>query len=102
MAMIINFKNNKMELVIENDLIAQFVDEYRAKIDEREDLIEDMDELSVDMSLVKNIDSVGITFIVSLYRKMYLEGKEFYIKNASEEIRKLFQLMKLDEVFDIE
>ena len=93
---------NKIEMLIQEDLVAHNVDDFRRDISHREDFLEDADVLTVDIAGAQNIDSVGISFLLGMYRKMYLEGKEFYITGASEDIMKLFQLMKLDEILEVE
>ena len=43
----------------------------------------------------------GVTFIISIYKKMKVLGKKFSISGATEEVQGLFKLMKLNQFFEM-
>lgn len=95
-------EGNLMKFVIENDLIAPNVKKMNIILMEALDDIGEIDEVIIDLDSIENIDSVGVSFVVSLYKNISNEGLEFRIVNASNDIVQLFKLMRLDEFFIIE
>lgn len=91
-----------LKFVIQNDLIAPNVKKMNEVLMEALDETEDIDEVIIDLNKIENIDSVGVSFVVSLYKNISNEGLEFRIVNASNDIIQLFKLMRLDEFFIIE
>jgi anti-anti-sigma factor len=95
-------KDNLMKFIIEKDLIAPNVKKMNVVLDEALKEIDSIDEVVIDLNNIENIDSVGVSFVVSLYKNISNEGLEFRIINASDDIIQLFKLMRLDEFFIIE
>lgn len=56
----------------------------------------------LDLKGVKDVDSRGITFVVGLYKEAQRRNKRFKVIGANEDVYWLFNLMKLNEVFDVE
>jgi anti-anti-sigma factor len=59
-------------------------------------------ELIFDLCNTENIDSVGVTFVISLYKAMKSKKKSFRIVGANDDVQSLFKLMKLDQFFEID
>lgn len=95
-------KGNLMKFIIEKDLIAPNVKKMKIVLEESLKEIDEIDEVVVDLNNIENIDSVGVSFVVSVYKNISNEGLEFRIINASNDIVQLFKLMRLDEFFIIE
>jgi len=103
--MIKTIENDAIYIKMQKDLIAPNISEFKAKIVEfleEDEESEDLDEVVLNLSEINNIDSMGVTFIVGLYKSIVKEGKSFRIEGSSDDIKQLFKLMKLDEFFDIE
>ncbi len=97
-----NVEGSVVQLFLERDLTANNIASFQRDID---DLLADEDdfiELVLDLSDTKNIDSVGVTFVIGQYKKMQGEGRLFRISGASKDVKSLFKLMKLDQFFDLE
>ncbi len=95
-------KDSVIELLLEKDLTANNVESFNKDI---ELLLKDEDdfvELVLNLSNTKNIDSVGVTFIIGQYKKMQSDGCLFRISGASNDVKSLFKLMKLDQFFELE
>ena len=90
-----------MRLMVMDNLTANHIQTHKDKLDEI--LSSDMQfgEVVLDLSRVKNIDSVGVTFVIGLYKRIDALPKTFKVAGASDDIIRLFKLMKLDEFFDI-
>lgn len=91
-------------LIIEmvDDLVANVVrnnlDKAKATIDNNSSF----DSVTLDISNVDSIDSIGVTFVVGLYKTSVENNKKFKVMGASEDIVNLFSLMRLDEIFTVE
>ncbi len=91
-----------LKLVLEKDLTANHIADFERDV---ADLLKDEDdfvELVLDLTNTKNIDSVGITFVIGQYKQMKGDGRLFRISGASNDVKSLFKLMKLDQFFDLE
>jgi anti-sigma B factor antagonist len=66
-------------------------------------LNDEVNEIRVDMRGVEFIDSAGIAVLVEgLQWSRKKEGRRFVLVGLSENVRDIFELAKLDTVFDIE
>ncbi len=66
-------------------------------------LTDEVNEIRVDMRGVDFIDSAGIAVMVEgLQWSRKKEGRRFVLVGLSENVRDIFELAKLDTVFDIE
>ena len=89
-------------LKLHEDLIASNVKQFNLNVMELLEEDEDHDALVLDLSETENIDSVGVTFVVSLYKAANAEGRLFKVINSNQDIVQLFKLMKLDEFFEMD
>lgn len=86
---------------LEEDLTAVHVNELKNAIDHELSTSNPYYELIIDFSKIDNIDSVGVTFIIGIFKTMKSQNKGFKVTGASHDITRLFQLMKLDHFFEI-
>lgn len=102
--MIKAINDSVMTLTLKEDLIAPNVKSFEAQMVEHMTELDsvNLEELVLDLSNCENIDSVGVTFVVSLYKNVIREGKNFRVSGSNSDIRQLFKLMKLDEFIDLE
>lgn len=94
----------KETLTIElmTDLVANAVRNNLEYAKENIDSGDSFDSVILDISNVESIDSMGITFIVGLYKTSLEHNRDFKVIGANEDIANLFKLMSLNEVFPIE
>ena len=57
--------------------------------------------VTVDMSKLDFICSVGIGVLVMTYRRLKENGQDIFLINLNDHIKKLFNLSLLDKVFNI-
>jgi anti-anti-sigma factor len=100
--MLKSVENKSMHIKFEEDLIAPNVKEFEKKVTRYFEEEPDLEEVVIDMSSIKNIDSVGITFIIGMFRDVTKDGSLFKVTGCNNDIKQLFRLMKLDDFFDIE
>ncbi len=94
--------NNTMTLTLQEDLVASNVSGYKSNVEAYlQESLGEVDEVVLDLSACNNIDSVGVTFVVGIYKQVTNEAMGFRVMGSSEEIKQLFKLMKLDEIFDM-
>lgn len=96
------YEDGILKFIIEEDLIAPNVKTMNIDLMEVLDRLDSVEEIIIDLNSIQNIDSVGVSFVVSLYKNISNEGLEFRVINASKDIIQLFKLMRLDEFFMIE
>lgn len=92
---------NEMVLILTESLTANYVPVYNAFI---EKIFEDslaQEIITLDFANIDNIDSVGVTFIIALYKRVKSKNKTFRVKGANDDVQDLFKLMKLDHFFDM-
>lgn len=60
------------------------------------------EEVVIDMQKVNYIDSTGITFLIGLYKNLVRKNKKMRVTGARKEIRELFNIVNLTELFQVE
>lgn len=92
---------NCMRLILVDGLTANNVHKFNEVIEKT--VVEEalFEVVVLDLANIKNIDSVGVTFVISLYKRVIGINKQFSISGASEDILSLFRLMKLDHFFEM-
>jgi len=93
---------NVLEIILDNDLVASYLDDQlsSAKIILKEN--PDQEEIVLNMSNVNEIDSLGINLVVGLYKQIAADQKKFKTINVSKPIKNLFNLFKLSTYFEVE
>lgn len=91
-----------VRFVISEGLTANNVGKFNIEIDSILTRAKGFEELVLDLDHTENVDSVGVTFVISLYKRVKGEDKAFKVSGATEDIQSLFKLMKLDQFFPLE
>lgn len=99
--MIKNIVGDAMHIKFEKDLIAPNIKEFENQFERFIEEGDEYDEYVVEMSEVKNIDSVGITFVIGIFKKVTKDGSLFRVTGCNDDVKSLFRLMNLDDFFDI-
>ncbi len=80
-----------LTLTLQEDLIATNVRDFKSIIERYlQDEMGNVDEVVLDLSACENIDSVGVTFVVGVYKQVTGDAMGFRITGSSEEIKQLF------------
>jgi len=97
-----NRVNDQLEIVLEHNLIASHLDIHEKNI--REAILRNTGVKMVVMNLeqVDDIDSLGINFVVGIYKDLKEQGCGFAVTHTSGRIRNLFNLFKLSEYFEVD
>jgi anti-anti-sigma factor len=82
------------------DVVASMAEEFKKSL---LDLIKKgITELVIDLSGVEVVDSVGLGVMIATHNSLNKTGGKLKVINASEDICRLFQTMRLDQHFEIE
>lgn len=95
-----NIVEDRMTIFLEEDLIAPNVKEFNENLSTYLMDLGELDEVVLNLGSVNNIDSIGVTFVISLYKSVIKDGLGFAIADASENVRQLFKLMKLEDLLE--
>lgn len=91
---------DRMIVFLDDDLVAPNVKGFNETVDGYFDSYSDLDEVVLNLGAVKNIDSIGVTFVISFYKSVIKDGLGFTIADASDNVKQLFKLMKLDDLLE--
>ena len=81
------------------DIVASMAEEFRAELLKSVD--EGVKELTADLDGVGVVDSVGLGVLISAHNSLQKNDGVFTVINASEDIYKLFKVMRLDRHFEV-
>lgn len=90
-----------MERVISpgTDVVASMANDFKAELQRA--VGTGAERLVIDLQGVETVDSIGIWVIVSAHNAMKQAGGSIAITNVTQDIYKLFTVMRLDEHFEI-
>lgn len=77
--------------------IRQMVEDVKKALDGRDDF----SDVCVDLSATENIDSMGLTFLIGLYKTYSARGRKIRLTGYSGPILEIFKIMKFDELFEL-
>ena len=92
-------KAGKRTICPGKDVVAPMADGFRQEL--RQIVTEGIREVVIDLEGVEMVDSVGIGVIVATHNSLRRVGGSLEVANVSEDIHKLFKMMRLDEHFDV-
>jgi len=90
-----------LELILEENLVASNLDKQNEQTKTALEEHSTISALTLNLENVQEIDSLGINLVVGLYKELSNRNKKFSIINASQAIKNLFNLFKLDSYFEI-
>lgn len=62
---------------------------------------ENFDLVCVNLSATEHIDSMGLTFLIGLYKTCALQNKPVKLTGYSDSLFDIFKIMKFDELFEL-
>jgi anti-sigma B factor antagonist len=93
-------KDNKMLLYLDDDLIANKVKELIPTTKQLLTSETNFDEVILNLEKVKIVDSIGISFVIGLYKTTLSMKIKFRIAGINNDIKDIFELMKLNNLFE--
>ena len=64
-------------------------------------LVDGYDRVVFDLSNISFMDSAGLGAVLSVYRKVITDGGQFRVYGLSKEVKALFDLVRMQRLFDI-
>lgn len=98
----ISKESTKIVIEFEENLTAQSIKELKEVVKNSLDEEVNYDQVVTDLSQVEYIDSTGITFIIGIYKSLEPYEKKLTVIGARQEIKDLFNIIRLDKIFSIE
>ncbi len=86
------------EIYLNGEIDLNNIQEMEKALDEGVKLCKN---IIIDMKDVRFIDSTGIGLLVKTYKSLKPEGKAIEIKNATGNVRKVFKITCLEDVFNM-
>jgi anti-sigma B factor antagonist len=88
---------NETTVVFEGTLDAVTAPEFRTLVDEL--VAENRQNITLELSSLRLIDSSGVGVIVSLFKRVRANGGQVRIVGLRDQPRAIFRLLRLDRVF---
>ncbi len=91
-------KDNAVILYPKGEINAYHASDFKAKVI---DSISKGEKVIIDFSNVDYIDSAGLGSLVAILKRVKTEKKEMRLASLKPNLKRIFELTKLDMVFDI-
>lgn len=85
----------------EQNLIAVNLEDQEKRIRKGLEDHGDVSGIVLDLSLVDEIDSLGINLVVGLFKELEKRGLKFRVTGCIQPIKNLFNLFKLSSYFEV-
>lgn len=92
-------EDNLQNIKLIGDLDVYSEDEFKSFIDEE---IDPNKDITIDLKDLEYLDSTGLGMFMNIYKMVNENGKDIKIINAKDNIKKLFKITDLTELFDME
>lgn len=95
----IKSQDGRVEMSPGGDLVASSVETLRSGMEKA--LKDAKSEVVLDLSSTQQIDSLGITLVLGLFKECQKGGLSFSIRGASRDLMRVFRLFNLGKFFPI-
>ncbi len=95
----IKSQDGRVEMSPGGDLVASSVETLRSGMEKA--LKDAKSEVVLDLSSTQQIDSLGITLVLGLFKECQKAGIAFSIRGASRDLMRVFRLFNLGKFFPI-
>jgi anti-anti-sigma factor len=82
------------------DIVASMAEDFKGRLIDQ--VKTGLKELVIDLSGVEVIDSIGLGVVIATHNSLKNAGGKLKIINASEDIFRLFETMRLDQHFNVQ
>lgn len=98
----LKYDGDLLTIILNENLIAPNIKDIVERCNEvTTDISEEIKIICIDLNNTRSIDSMGITFLIGLYKTLATRGLKLRVTGVSDSIRNLLKVMKLDTVFEI-
>jgi anti-sigma B factor antagonist len=92
-------EGEKVVIKLDKDIVASNVEEIKKEL--KQELAEGMTEITIDLSSVEMMDSMGIGILIATHNSLKKLNSQLNLINTSDDISKLLRTMRLHEHFNI-
>lgn len=92
-------EGNSVIIELDKDIVASNVEEIKKEM--KQLLAEGMVEMTIDLSGVEMVDSMGIGILIATHNSLKKLDSQLNLTNASDDISNLLKTMRLHEHFNI-
>lgn len=93
-----NTNNDEIEIFVEGEIDLNNVNKLEEVLNQS---ISKAKKIIIDMTDVRFIDSTGIGLLVKTYKILKQEDKSIEVRNAKGNVRKVFKITCLEDVFNM-
>jgi anti-sigma B factor antagonist len=91
--------NDQVTILPQTDMVASMAGEFKGEL--KVLLDQGIQDLTIDLTGVEMIDSVGLGVLIAAHNSLRQKGGQLIIQNASLDILTLFKTMRLDKHFTV-
>ena len=95
----ITSEENRTVVIPEGDIVASTVEGLRTAL--KETLGQGVSEVTLDLSHVSVIDSIGLGLVISVHNSLAKKGGKLSVTHVAKEVLELFKSMRLDRHFSV-
>lgn len=98
----LKYDREVLTIILNENLIAPNIKDIVERCNEvTNNISEEIKIICIDLNNTRSIDSMGITFLIGLYKTLAKRGLKLRVTGVSDSILNLLKVMKLDTVFEI-
>ena len=91
--------NDRVTIRPQTDVVASMAGGFKSEL--KVLLDQGIQDLTIDLTGVEMIDSVGLGVLIAAHNSLRQKGGQLIIRNASQDIHTLFKTMRLDRHFTV-
>ncbi|SJZ78158.1 STAS domain-containing protein [Garciella nitratireducens] len=95
-----NENENRWEITLEGEVDVYTVNNLKERLSKR--LEEKMEDIQIDCTSLRYIDSMGLGALIGIRGKMSEKNKKLILKNVQPNVRRLLKITQLDKIFIVE
>ncbi|RBP42873.1 STAS domain-containing protein [Garciella nitratireducens] len=95
-----NENENRWEITLEGEVDVYTVNNLKERLSKR--LEEKMEDIQIDCTSLRYIDSMGLGALIGIRAKMSGKNKKLILKNVQPNVRRLLKITQLDKIFIVE
>ena len=96
----LNNENNFWEIHLEGELDVSSADKLKEYLHNLAD--EKILDMKINLERLDYIDSTGLGVMIGVLKKLKMDNKEIYILNPKSNVKKIFTITGLDQIFKVE
>ena len=97
----VNISDGTATCVVPTELTVTYIQKMMEDVKKALNEREDFSTVCVDLSKTEIIDSMGLTFLIGLYKTYSSQGKKIGLTGYNTALLEIFRIMRFDELFEL-